>query len=71
MMSFQGGTDGNATEMDGDCPGNPTDILESEHVVREDFSYMNVATCPDCGAGMIRLGSCFGCPICGFGLCAG
>jgi len=25
--------------------------------------------CPDCGTGLIRLGSCFSCPACGFGSC--
>jgi len=37
----------------------------------ENYSYLNVATCPDCGAGMVRLGSCFSCPLCGFGGCEG
>ena len=31
--------------------------------------YHNAATCPDCGAGMVRQGSCFSCPLCGFGAC--
>jgi len=26
--------------------------------------------CPDCGIQMVRLGSCFTCPLCGFGGCA-
>lgn len=26
-------------------------------------------SCPDCGVRMIRLGTCFSCPICGFGSC--
>jgi len=34
-----------------------------------ELSYVNSATCPDCGAGMVRLGMCFTCPICGFGGC--
>jgi len=25
--------------------------------------------CPDCHIALIRLGSCFSCPICGFGGC--
>ena len=25
--------------------------------------------CPDCGVTLIRLGSCFSCPACGFGSC--
>lgn len=33
------------------------------------YSYPNAASCPDCGAGMVRLGSCFACPLCGFGAC--
>lgn len=35
----------------------------------ENYSYLNAATCPDCGAGMVRLGNCFSCPLCGFGGC--
>ena len=31
--------------------------------------YVNAATCPDCGAGMVRLGTCFTCPLCGWGSC--
>ena len=33
------------------------------------FMYLNAASCPDCGSGMVRLGSCFSCPICGWGGC--
>lgn len=33
--------------------------------------YTNAATCPDCGAGMVRLGSCFSCQSCGYESCAG
>jgi len=31
--------------------------------------YLNVGTCPDCGSGMVRLGSCFSCPSCGYQNC--
>ena len=31
--------------------------------------YINAADCPDCGAGMIRQGLCFYCPLCGFDGC--
>ena len=31
--------------------------------------YLNAGTCPDCGGGMIRLGSCFSCPSCGYQNC--
>ncbi|MBU8933765.1 MAG: hypothetical protein KOO62_07135 [candidate division Zixibacteria bacterium] len=31
--------------------------------------YVNAASCPDCGSGMVRLGSCFSCPACGWGSC--
>ena len=34
------------------------------------YAYINVASCPDCGAGMVRLGTCFSCPLCGFGGCS-
>jgi hypothetical protein len=26
--------------------------------------------CPDCGVQMVRLGSCFSCPACGYGGCS-
>ncbi len=42
--------------------GKPT-ALESP------YSYPNAGSCPDCGAGMVRLGSCLTCPLCGFGAC--
>jgi len=35
-----------------------------------DYYYHNAASCPDCGAGMVRQGLCFTCPSCGFGGCA-
>ncbi len=35
-----------------------------------DCAYQNAASCPDCGNGMIRLGSCFSCPSCGFESCS-
>ncbi len=31
--------------------------------------YLNAGTCPDCGGGMVRLGSCFSCPSCGYQNC--
>lgn len=39
--------------------------------LKEECYYHDVATCPDCGAGMIRLGTCTSCPLCGFGSCGG
>jgi|GEM_PF-3524682 len=35
----------------------------------EDYTYVNAATCPDCGGGMVCLGGCFSCPSCGFSVC--
>ncbi len=35
----------------------------------QDYSYVNAASCPDCGGGMVKLGNCFSCPSCGFGSC--
>ncbi len=35
----------------------------------ESCCYQNAATCPDCGTGMVRLGTCFSCPTCGWGSC--
>ncbi|MFZ5981575.1 MAG: hypothetical protein ACOYVF_13185 [Candidatus Zixiibacteriota bacterium] len=34
-----------------------------------EYCYLNAATCPDCGQGMVRLGGCFSCPVCGFSSC--
>ncbi|MCX6830387.1 MAG: hypothetical protein NT002_14065 [candidate division Zixibacteria bacterium] len=33
------------------------------------MSHRPAVHCPDCGTGLIRLGSCFSCPTCGFGSC--
>jgi len=33
------------------------------------YAYLNVETCPDCSAGMIRQGRCCVCPSCGFESC--
>jgi hypothetical protein len=35
----------------------------------EECQYHNAGTCPDCGAGMVRLGVCYSCPACGWGSC--
>lgn len=37
----------------------------------EDYTYLNAATCPDCGSAMVRLGGCFTCMSCGFASCGG
>jgi hypothetical protein len=34
------------------------------------YPCFNAGTCPDCGAGMVRLGVCYSCPCCGFGGCS-
>ena len=44
-------------------------VLCPEGLPDEHCHYQNAATCPDCGSGMVRLGSCFSCPLCGFGAC--
>ncbi len=36
----------------------------------ENYSYLNDGSCPDCGSGMVRLGSCHSCPGCGFESCS-
>lgn len=35
----------------------------------DDCAYHNVATCPDCGGGLLRLGTCCTCPSCGLEAC--
>jgi hypothetical protein len=46
---------------------------DNESVVAADAvcQYRNAATCPDCGAGMVRLGGCFCCQSCGYETCRG
>jgi hypothetical protein len=48
---------------------DPFDGFSAAEPVATELSYANSATCPDCGAGMVRLGMCFTCPACGFGGC--
>lgn len=36
-----------------------------------DYCFHNAATCPECGGGMMRLGTCFVCGVCGSGGCEG
>ena len=36
----------------------------------ENYDYVNAATCPDCGSGMIRQGGCCSCISCGFSSCS-
>jgi hypothetical protein len=40
-----------------------------ENAAHDEYHYHNAATCPDCGQGMIRLGSCLHCPGCGYSSC--
>ena len=35
----------------------------------DDCAYYNVATCPDCGGGLLRQGTCCTCPSCGLEAC--
>lgn len=37
----------------------------------DDCCYLNAGTCPDCTGAMVRLGSCFSCPSCGYQSCGG
>ncbi len=41
--------------------------LEAEQ--GDDYTYPNAATCPDCGAAMLRYGRCVTCPSCGLEGC--
>lgn len=36
-----------------------------------DYCFQNTATCTECGGGMMRLGACFVCSVCGSGGCEG
>ena len=35
----------------------------------DDCQFLQAATCPDCGNGMVRQGGCCFCPDCGFQTC--
>jgi hypothetical protein len=39
--------------------------------VTDEVYYLNSGTCPECNGAMIRLGTCFSCPVCGYGSCGG
>jgi len=56
-------------ELTEDYSRTAVDVFTQIPAEYENYSYVNAATCPDCGAGMVRLGSCFSCPLCGFGGC--
>ena len=63
-----------AAELSEDYSGGPAVLLteypaEGSGPSGPELSYLNSATCPDCGAGMVRIGMCFTCPSCGFGGC--
>ncbi len=42
---------------------------ERKKQVREMTFNLVSNRCPECGIAMIRLGSCFSCPVCGYGGC--
>jgi len=44
-------------------------FVSTEESSSDEISYLNAATCPDCGGGMVRLGNCFSCPSCGYQSC--
>ena len=48
---------------------HPTDAFAEQSDNQENYTYMNAATCPDCGGGMVRMGGCTTCQSCGFGTC--
>jgi hypothetical protein len=60
-----------AAETVGIC--NTVNIGAEENAYRtgDACRYVNAATCPDCGEGMVRLGTCFCCQGCGYESCGG
>ena len=50
-------------------PEGPIGAFGVDSMSTDGFYYLNAASCPDCGAGMVRQGLCFACPVCGFGGC--
>jgi hypothetical protein len=55
----------NDVAMDGDA------WWRGDIPVTEEVYYLNSGTCPECNGAMIRLGTCFSCPVCGYGSCGG
>lgn len=51
--------------MDGDA------WWRGEIAATDEVYYLNSGTCPECSGAMIRLGTCFSCPVCGYGSCSG
>ena len=47
-------------------PSGPA-VIKTDEADRNRPGYL---ICPDCGIKMIRLGSCFTCPLCGHGGCS-
>nr|MBN2278883.1 hypothetical protein [candidate division Zixibacteria bacterium] len=37
--------------------------------IRREIRFDSNLVCPDCGVSLVRLGTCFTCPRCGFGGC--
>jgi len=60
-----------AVELYDGFANGAADVFRGESDQTHEYAVTNAATCPDCGAGMVRLGSCFSCPLCGFGGCEG
>ncbi|MBD3401474.1 hypothetical protein GF420_01155 [candidate division GN15 bacterium] len=46
-------------------------FIQVERSQFDECCYHNAGTCPDCASGMVRLGSCFSCPTCGYQSCGG
>ncbi len=69
MNQFDPSAGSFSAEVNEDYSGCPAGLLVAEPFEAENYSYRNVASCPDCGSGMVRLGTCFSCPACGFGSC--
>ena len=44
---------------------------EAEGTSPDSCRFFNAGTCPDCGSGMVRLGSCLSCLACGYQSCGG
>lgn len=69
-MSFSEGSfgPGIAAELSEDY-NHPIGAFAREAEGNAFYAYVNAATCPDCGSGMIRMGSCQSCPTCGLSAC--
>lgn len=68
MERYHIAVDSAAAELSEDY-NHPVGAFVEDTGNNEYYTYLNAATCPDCGAAMVCLGRCFTCMSCGFASC--